>query len=83
MKGPTRDDWLKAVAEAGLPERTNDPDALTAPEFADLFDPPLHVQTARRRLEAMVKAGLARRTQKQTAGSDGRRLAVTAYTLVT
>lgn len=78
MNTITRDDWIKAIAEAMPPPPVDD--AITAPEFAAMA----HCchGTARVKLRAMVKAGTAREVRKRIVCTDGRAQIVTAFQLV-
>jgi hypothetical protein len=74
----SRDEWLAALNEAQLlPE--SDEQALTVWEFQEMFDLPRY--TAERRLEALVRAGKATRTNKRCAALDGRVRNMRAYRL--
>lgn len=75
----TRDDWLKALADAGVDSGEHDPDALTIAEFTALMN--LSTQAAARRLNALVAAGKAARTHKLSAAKDGRMVRHVAYRL--
>lgn len=77
--GITRDDWLKAMEDAGLVQET-DQEALTVSEFAEMFELP--DSTARARLDRLVEAGRAKETRKQVEDSQRRRTIVAAYRLV-
>ena len=74
-----RDDWLRAVTEVG--EITDDREAITVSEFAELFK--VTEWTAARMLIRMEKAKRAVRTQKVAPGRDGRKLYRVAYRLMT
>lgn len=73
----SRDDWIKAIADAMPPPPVDD--AITVTEFAGLADCTPH--TARKKLLALVKAGKAVQVRKRMTGADGRRLCLTAYQL--
>lgn len=73
--GISRDDWLKALSEAGLVD-ADDPDAVTASEFAEMFGT-TH-QSARRVLKALVAQGAAMLSKRKVPG----RAVVTAYRLI-
>ena len=77
--GPTRDDWLRALGDAGLHAGTDDPTALTVPEFAKMMDLPRH--TAARHLDKLEKVGKAIRTRKWAHASDGTRRSYLAFKL--
>ena len=74
-----RDEWLKALAEAGTPH-DDDREALTVDEFAEMFD--VTRVTASRRLERLAIAGKATRVRKRTMISNGRTYNLLAYRLV-
>lgn len=74
-----RDEWLKALTEAGVSE-IDDQDAVTVMEFAAMFD--LDRQTADRRLKRLEAAGKATKAKKRTSGPDGRMCWYLAYKLV-
>jgi DeoR/GlpR family transcriptional regulator of sugar metabolism len=76
----TRDDWLKALSDAGFDDTTDDQDAVTTQEFAEMTS--VHPMTASRRLQALVKLGKAERTFKQQLAPDGRRVRYVAYKLI-
>lgn len=76
----TRDEWLKALVEAGVGGRPDDREALTTAEFGAMMG--LNELNARRQLEKLVAAGKATRTSKWSNGKDGRRLSMNAYRLV-
>ena len=63
--GINRDEWLKALTEAGTNDHEDDQEAVTVNEFAALFDPPMNRQTASRRLLELERKGLAIRTHKR------------------
>jgi len=75
----TRDDWLKALAEAGVDDSTDDQEAVTAQELGDLLGVPR--LTAERRLKLLAAAGKATRTRKRKQSSDGRMVSYIAYRL--
>ena len=74
-----RDEWLKALTEATGYTMTDDPEAVTVLEFGAAFG--LKRETARRKLEDMVKAKRAVRTQRRILAA-GRMMPVAAYRLV-
>jgi hypothetical protein len=78
--GINRDEWLKALTEAGLEVHEDDQSAISIQEFADLFR--VHYYTASRRLNQLVAKGKAVKTRKHTRGADGRRMSMVAYRLV-
>lgn len=61
----TRDEWLKALEEAGVNALSDDQGALTVAEFAAMFG--ICRTAAVRRLEHLCAAGKATRTQKRVA----------------
>ena len=73
-----RDEWLRALAEAGYPQE-DDQSALTAAEFASMFNIPR--QTANDRLGKLIRCGKAVRTTKSGLATDGRRIMFVAYRL--
>ena len=77
--GISRDEWLKALSEAGLPME-NDESALTLLEFAELCNIPR--TTAQGYLAKLVKAGKASPTWKMKATSSGAMIRHRAYRLV-
>lgn len=78
--GIARDEWLKALDEAGVKEVRGDPSALTIAEFMEMFDIPRH--TAARHLKQLERTNKAVRTTKLASGTDGRRLLQIAYRLI-
>ena len=78
-EGITRDDWLKALTEAGA-NLEDDQDAVTVAEFMAMFD--LVRYTAERRLRALAAAGKATVTRKRMTATDGRRVYCIAYRLI-
>lgn len=78
--GISRDEWLAALAEAGL-EQVDDQDALTVSEFAEMMGMTRYGAT--QRLNALVSAGKAiktsKRLQRTTSGGAG---TATAYRLI-
>lgn len=77
--GITRDDWLRALDEAGC-ATVDDQGAMTAQEFAEMIG--VDRQAAGRRLRMLEKAGKATRTTKRAKASDGRYYISPAYKLV-
>ena len=75
----SRDEWLKALAAAGIDDETHDPDAVTVAEFAEMFG--VNRQTAMRRLQALEKAGAATRTRKRQTDVSGRSISFIAFRL--
>lgn len=76
----TRDDWLRALGEAGYHEDEHDEHALTVNEFAEMLSIPK--TTAANRLHALVMAGRAERTFKRAVNGYGRRITFKAYRLI-
>lgn len=74
----TRDEWLKALTEAGT-QPEHDADAVTTEEFATMMGLP--TRTAFSKLQVLIKAGKAERTRKRVQASRGT-TTVTAYRLV-
>jgi predicted ArsR family transcriptional regulator len=77
----TRDDWLKAMEEAGAHDDRNDPSAVTIIEFAAMFGLPR--DAARRRLNALEQAGKATVTRKYGPRRDGKMFRMMAWKLET
>ena len=77
-----RDEWLKALVDAGVADIVDDQHAVTVSEFAALFDPPLNSMTARRHLTKLVDAGKATKTSKRSRDPNGRLFTMQAYRLV-
>jgi hypothetical protein len=75
-----RDEWLQALKEANCYDDADDADAVTAAEFAVLFD--TAVSTAWYRLKRLAAAGRAERTKKWTTDTRGRRVHCAAYRLI-
>ena len=73
-----RDDWLRALTEAGL-THDGDQDAITATEFGAMFN--LKRAAARYKLAQLVEAGKAVPTRKRVADAAGRIVVVPAYRL--
>ena len=69
--GISRDEWMKALTEAGLHDQEDDQAAVTVTEFAAMFG--IHRLRAARQLEALAKAGKAHKTYKRTRTPDGGR----------
>lgn len=72
-----RDAWLSAMREAE--EADSNPHAITAAEFADAFG--IHHDTARERLNHLVKLGKATKTRKRITTASEQRVKVPAYLL--
>ena len=80
MSGITRDEWLKALHEAGLHDDTDDQGAVTVAEFADMMG--FHRLTAERHLKALAAAGKATKTQKRVRFRNGRVSGCMAFRLI-
>jgi len=78
--GISRDEWLAAVAEAGLNGESDD-DAITVNEFAEMFQIPR--TTAAGHLKKLVERGCARRAQKRGISDGGKTIMFAAYRLTT
>lgn len=76
----TRDDWLRALNEAGIAAAEDDQGAITVAEYMALVG--VQYDTARRQLRGLVTAGKATQTFKRTRGADGRSLSLKAFRLV-
>lgn len=74
-----RDEWLKALAEAGYHEE-HDEQAVTLMEFAAMFG--IGRTTAQGRLAALIAAGKATPTHKWGTNVRGARIQFRAYRLV-
>lgn len=79
MSGISRDLWMKALDEAGLPVESDD-DSVTAAEFADMMG--IDRQAATRRLKTLEKQGKATRTKKRAVDSQGRHVFWNGWKLV-
>ncbi len=79
--GISRDAWLAALQDAGVRAVADDQTALTANEYAAMFDLPL--PTARTQLLALERAGKAIRTTKRGVTPYGRTISYQAYRLTT
>ena len=75
----TREDWLRALAEAGVPTE-NDQAAVTVAEFATMMD--LTLWMAGYHLRNLHRNGRAVRTSKRGQDGLGRRKMLVAYRLV-
>ena len=78
--GLTRDDWMKAMEDAGVDTGVGDPLAITTNEFAAMFK--LSRAQAERRLRKLEEAGRAKRTRKLAPGGDGRLCWSVAFRLI-
>ena len=77
----TRDEWLKAMSEAGLTtHEVDDQSALTVPEFAEMMKCPRG--TADTKLRALEHHGKAIKTRKTVLNSYGRLVSMKAFKLV-
>ena len=77
-----RDEWLKALKDAGFEDPgVDDQDAITIGEFAKLMGVP--EATASNQLRALVARGKATRTLKKAMNTYGRRVSYVAYRLTT
>lgn len=75
-----RDEWLKALTDAGCHSDEDDQQALTIREFATMFG--MGRMAAEIRLKRLVDAGKATETKKWAATPDGRRRHLKAYRLI-
>lgn len=78
QSGITRDDWLKALNEAGVVTE-DDQNAVTVNEFMVMFDLPR--QQASRQLIQLEAAGRAVRTRKIGTTPDGKTVRYLAFRL--
>ena len=76
----TRDDWMKALAEAGL-HHEDDQQSLTIPEFMEMMGL-CSLKAAADRLNTLVAKGKAKKTHKIAPGADGRRMARVSFRLL-
>jgi hypothetical protein len=74
-----RDEWLRALADAGYDDKTDDQGAVTVAEFAEMFG--LQRNAAERRLLRLEALGKATRTRKIGPRADGKRLSMVAFRL--
>lgn len=74
----TRDDWLRALEESGLP-LADDQSALTLYEVMAMLD--VNRSTAQHRVDRLVDAGRAVKTWKRCPRADGRMQQMRAYRL--
>jgi hypothetical protein len=79
--GISRDAWLRAVEDVGMP-LVDDQDAISLQEFMAMLDPPLRLSAARSRINALIDAGKAIKTMKRIQDTAGRWQYVPAYKLV-
>lgn len=80
MSAISRDEWLRAMEEAGLQDMVDDQSAMTVIEFADMFA--IDRNAAARRLRQLHHAGRAVKTQKRCPDSRGRIYFQPAWKLV-
>lgn len=81
MTAITRDDWLRAMAEAGVSSGlVDDQEAVTVAEFALMLG--CSRSTANGRLEALTRHGKAIRTKKTVLNDYGRKINGKAYRLL-
>lgn len=76
----TRDDWLKAIEETQKAQVDTDPDVMSYYDFAAKMG--CVIGTARVKLDALVKAGRAKKVSKMVIAGDGRLRRVVAFRLV-
>jgi hypothetical protein len=82
MSGITRDEWLRAMQEAGIDDCvSNDEDAITVVEFQEMMG--VGRSSALARLRALVKAGKATPAIRRAKDRTGRSISVPAYKLLT
>ena len=81
MTSISRDEWLKALNEAGVPTDSDD-DAITAAEFSVMCGG-IPLATARERLSRLVDHGKAIRTSKRIRDARGHMVMCIAFKLVT
>lgn len=80
MSGISHDEWLAALEEL-RPGKTDDPNAISAHEFAKLMG--MGIKRARVTLNQLVDTGKARRTTKWLRRpSDGQMVQIPAYVLI-
>lgn len=78
--GISRDEWLKALEDAGVHSTVDDQDALTMAEVAQMLS--ITPLAAKLRMDTMVKLGRAKATFKWGTASNGRRQHLKAYRLI-
>ena len=78
--GISRDEWLKALHDAGVQAAEDDQSALTVYEFAAMMSVPLG--TAAGQLRKLVALGRAKATSKWGVSSAGRRIQYRCYKLL-
>lgn len=76
----TRDDWMRALSEAGINDGEDDQSALTVAEFTALIGCSSR-QAAVRRLNVLEVAGKAKRTTKRSRTTDGKVIMMSAWRL--
>lgn len=77
----TRNEWLKALGDAGLHSTEDDPTAVTVMEFAAMMGN-LGRSTAAHQLARLVHAGKAVETRKWVTTTYGRRTQCRAFKLI-
>ncbi len=77
----SRDEWLKALGDAGYQDDVDDKDSISIDEFATMFGLPR--TTAESRLRALVNDGKAVRSKKWGVTAYGRRVQLRTFRLVT
>lgn len=78
MSNISRDEWLKALADASPSD--DDPNAVTSTEFAIMCG--FSQATAHRRLQMLLKTKRVRRVSKRVTNVAGHLQRVTAYKLL-
>lgn len=76
--GIRRDDWLKALGDAGI-STEDDPTAITIGEFGALFG--MSISVSRRHLDHLVSIGKATRTHKRQLSITGKMVNYVAFRL--
>lgn len=80
MSNISRDDWLKALTEVSTLPADDNPDAVTSAEFATMCG--FSQDTARRRLQTLLKLNRVQQTSKWIHDMSGRPQHVRAYKLL-
>lgn len=75
----SREEWLKALDDAGIDNRTDDQSALTAAELGAMLG--IDRQAVERRMEKLIAHGKATKTQKRAKTVNGRSSFLVAYRL--
>lgn len=78
--GISRDEWLRALEDAGISDTEDDQEALTMEELAALLGIPR--QTAMHRIKKLAEMGKVKRTHKWGTNSYGRRMHYVAWRLL-